>query len=112
MSPNSAETIAVNDVLATVPPDAVISAYYPYVAHLDHRYRIYQWPTPFRATYWGLYNQEGERLPFSNQIQYIVVPLDLSGVDEQVFHSISNQFTLISRGGGLGVYERIPARGP
>jgi uncharacterized membrane protein len=112
MSPNSAETIAVNDVLATVPADAVVSAYYPYVAHLDHRALIYQWPTPFRATYWGLYNEEGERLPFSKQIQYVVVPLDLSGVDEQVFKSISSQFTLISQGGGVGVYERTSARGP
>ena len=50
-----------------VPPSAVVSAYYPYVAHLDHRTRIYQWPTPFRATYWGLYTQEGQRLPFAGR---------------------------------------------
>jgi uncharacterized membrane protein len=106
MSPTSPQTLAINKVIATVPPDAVVSAYYPFVAHLDHRVRIYQWPTPFRATYWGLYNQEGERLPFADQVQYLVLPIDLNGIDEQVFQSISEQFTLVEQGGGVGVYVR------
>jgi uncharacterized membrane protein len=106
MSPRSPQAIAIDQVLETVPPNAVISAYYPYVSHLDHRVRIYQWPTPFRATYWGLYNEEGQRLSYSSDVQYLVLPVDLSGVDEQVFRSIESQFTLIAQGGDVGIYKR------
>jgi len=111
MSPDSSQTIEINAALAAVPPDADVSAYYPLVAHLDHRVDIYQWPTPFRATYWGLYTQEGERLPMSDQVQYLVLPLELTGVDQQVFQSISDQFTLVSEGGGVGVYKRTSPGG-
>jgi hypothetical protein len=85
----------------------VVSAFYDFVPHLDHRVRIYQWPTPFRATYWGLYTQEGQRLPFSNQIQYLVIPSVLSGVDQTVFESIDSDFQLVGQGGGASVYRRI-----
>ena len=101
-SPTSPQVRAINTVLRDVPPSAVVSAYYPYVAHLDHRVRIYQWPTPFRATYWGLYNEEGQRLPFSGDVQYLVLPTVLTGVDQSVFNSIANQFQVVGEGGGVG----------
>jgi uncharacterized membrane protein len=106
LNPSSPEVAAINGVLGRVPPDAVVSASYPYVAHLDHRVRIYQWPTPFRATYWGLYNQEGQRLPFAGQVQYLVIPTLLYGVDQTVFTSISADFALVAAGGGVSVYRR------
>ena len=95
-----------------VPPNAVVSAYYPYVAHLDHRTRIYQWPTPFSAQYWGLYTQEGQRLPFADQVQYVVLPSDLSTIspsDEAVWTTISRQFETVGQGGGVVVYRRVAA---
>ena len=106
-SPNSPQVLAINSLLRLVPPHAVVSAYYPYVAHLDHRTRIYQWPTPFRATYWGLYTQEGQRLPFADQVQYVVVPVDLSPNDLLVLMSISKQYLAIGQQGGVVVYRRI-----
>lgn len=105
-APNSPQVLAVNQALKAVPANAVISADYPFIAHLDHRVRAYQWPTPFRATYWGLYKQEGQRLPFAGQIQYLVVQTDMSPDDSAVFTSIANQFTLVARGGGVSVYRR------
>jgi uncharacterized membrane protein len=107
MAPNDPVTIEINKVLKDVPPNAVVSAQYLFVPHLDHRTRIYQWPTPFRATYWYLYTQEGQRLPFANQVQYLVLPLQLAPSDQPVFDSISSQFKLIDQGGGVGVYRRI-----
>ncbi|MBV9661162.1 MAG: DUF2079 domain-containing protein [Acidimicrobiales bacterium] len=105
-APASAEVRAVNRALEAVPPDAVVSADYPFVAHLDHRTRAYQWPTPFRANYWGLYKQESQRLPFAGQIQYLVIRTDLPPDDARTFASIANQFTLVARGGGVSVYRR------
>jgi uncharacterized membrane protein len=109
MSPTSPQTLGINAVLRDVPPNAVVSAYYPFVAHLDHRTRIYQWPTPFSAQYWGLYTQERQRLPFANQVQYVVLPADLADIspsDEVVWESISRQFATVGQGGGVVVYRR------
>ncbi len=111
MSPASPQTRAINAVLRDVPPHAIVSAYYPYVAHLDHRTRIYEWPTPFSAQYWGLYTQEGQRLPFAGTVQYLVLPLpaDLSPPDRAVWRSISRNFVAVGQGGGVVVYRRIGA---
>ncbi len=107
MNPNGAQVAAINRALSNVPADAAVSAYYPYVPHLDHRLQIYQWPTPFKANYWGLYKQEGQRLPFSGQVQYVVVPTFLFGEDQAVFSSIASDFELVAEGGGVSVYRRI-----
>jgi uncharacterized membrane protein len=107
MNPDGAQVAAINRALRNVPPDAVVSAYYPYVPHLDHRLQIYQWPTPFRANYWGLYKQEGQRLPVSDQVQFVVVPSFLFGEDQAVFSSIAPNFALVAEGGGVSVYRRI-----
>ncbi len=105
-SPNSPEVHDVNSVLRALPPTAVVSAYYPYVSHIDHRVRIYMWPTPFRAQYWGLYTQEGQRLPFADQIQYVALPTNLTGTDEAVFTSISSQFHVVAQTGDVALYRR------
>jgi uncharacterized membrane protein len=106
-SPSSPQVLAVNSLLRLVPANAVVSAYYPYVAHLDHRTRIYEWPNPFRAEYWGLYSQEGQRLPFADQVQYVVLPVGLSDPDRQVLASISKQYVAVGQQGGVVVYRRL-----
>jgi uncharacterized membrane protein len=106
-SPSSPQVLAINSVLRRVPPHAVVAAYYPYVAHLDHRTRIYEWPTPFRAAYWGTYQQEGKRLPFADQVQYLVLPSVLTGSDEAVFTSIAKHYNAIAEDGGVTVYRRL-----
>ena len=108
-NPASPQVRAINAVLRDVPPHAVVSAYYPYVAHLDHRTQIYEWPTPFAAQYWGLYTQEGQRLPFAGTVQYLVLPLpvDLSPSDRHVWNSISRDFVPVGQGGGVVVYRRV-----
>lgn len=107
--PSSPQVRAINAVLRDVPPHAIVSAYYPYVAHLDHRTKIYEWPTPFAAQYWGLYKQEGQRLPFAGTVQYLVIPLpaDLAPNDLATWDSISRQFVPVGQGGGVVVYRRV-----
>ncbi len=106
-APDSPAVRAVNQALRAVPPNAVVSAAYPYVSHLDHRLYCYQWPTPFLATYWGLYNQEGQTLPFAGRIQYLVIPADRSGDDAKAFDPIARQFQMVASGGGVEVYRRV-----
>jgi uncharacterized membrane protein len=106
-SPHSAEVADINAALRSLPANAVVSAWYPYVAHIDHRVRIYMWPTPFSASYWGLYTQEGQRLPFASEIQYIVLPTTLVASDEKVLASIASQYRVIDTVGDVRVYEKV-----
>ena len=106
-SPSSPQVHDIDIVLKALPPNAVVSAYYPYVAHIDHRTRIYMWPNPFRAEYWDTFKQEGQRLPFADQIQYLVLPTDLTGSDGQVFASIASQFKIIALAGDVAVYHKL-----
>jgi uncharacterized membrane protein len=106
-APDSPAVLAVNQALRAVPPNAVVSAAYAYVSHLDHRVYCYQWPTPFRATYWGLYTQEGQLLPSAGQVQYLVIPTLRTGLDETTFDAVSSQFRVVTSGGGASVYERV-----
>jgi uncharacterized membrane protein len=106
LSPSDPEVTAINGALRGLPPYAVVSAYYPYVAHIDHRTRVYMWPTPFSAHYWGLYQQEGQRLSFAGQIQYLVLPVDLTGSDAATFATISHEYRIVRQVGDVAVYRK------
>ena len=105
--PGGPVVAAENLALRAVPAHADISAAYPYISHLDHRVEVYQWPTPFRATYWYLYQQEGQTLPMAAQVQYLVIPTQLSSSDAAVFAAIADQFHVVAQGGGVSVYHRV-----
>ena len=98
-----------NAVIARIPPDAVVSAWYPYVSHIDHRTRIYMWPTPFAAKYWDTYHQEGQRLPFAGQIQYLLLPTYPGGLapdDARVLAGIAPHFRVVYQVGAVALYKR------
>ena len=77
-SPHTSEVAAIHSVTAALPPNAVVSVYDWYVTHVDHRQRVYLWPTPFDAQHWGLFQQEGRQLPFANDVQYLLLPTNLT----------------------------------
>jgi len=104
-SPSSLEVTDINRAVAAVPPQAVVSAWYPYVAHLDQR-TVYMWPTPFAARYWGLYTEEGRRLPFAAQVGYLVLPTGLTGGDAATLAGISPRYEVVDRVGDVAVYRR------
>ena len=97
-------------VMAHLPPNAVVSAWYPFVSHIDHRTRIYMWPTPFSAKFWGLYKQEGQRLAFADQIRYVLMPTDpadLTADDLRVLAEIRPHFRVDYQRGPVALYERV-----
>ncbi len=105
-SASKPEVHDINAVLAALPPNAVVSAHYSFVAHLDHRVRAYQWPTPFRATYWGVWTQEGQRLAFADQVQYLFLPVQLSPDDQRVFEQIQPDFHVVKQVGFAMLLKR------
>jgi hypothetical protein len=91
-----------------IPPNAVVSAWYLVVPHVDHRTQIYLWPTPFETQNYGLFNNDGVRLPVASKVQYLVLPVALDSEDDSsVFASISKNFTLVTSDAGVGLYKRI-----
>ena len=106
LSPSSPEVHDIDTVLHSLPPNADVAAYYPYVSHIDHRVNIYMWPNPFYAEYWDRFQQEGQRLPQAAQIQYLVLPTDLTD-HPQVFAAEARHFRIEVQAGDVALYERI-----
>jgi uncharacterized membrane protein len=98
---------ALNGLEDRLPPNAVVAAWYPLVAHIDQRTQVYVWPTPFSASNWGLLNDTGVRLRVASQVQYLLLPKQLSAPnDVAVFKRISGGYRLVQSGGGFGLYEK------
>ncbi len=91
---------------AAIPPGEVVSAYYAYVAHVDHRVRCYQWPTPFRAHYWGLYTEEGRPLPVAAEVGYLFLPTRLAPADRAVLDAIRGQFRVVRTDAQATLWQR------
>lgn len=94
-----------------LPDDAVVSSWHSYIPHVAHRERIYQWPTPFRAAYWGTFDQEGQELRFSGEIEYLLLPTTLSPDTAEVLERIRDDFAVVDQNDTTTLYRRrgLPA---
>jgi uncharacterized membrane protein len=110
-SPKSEAVRHINNVKDEIPDNAVISVYHSFAPHVAHRERVYMWPTPFSAVYWNTSEQEGQRLPQADDVEYLMLPPNLSEKPE-VFDSIKGNFVEVARGQtdigeGAVLYKRI-----
>lgn len=106
-APNSAAVSAFSKLERKIPPNAIVSAWYLFVPHLDHRTQIYLWPTPFDTQNYGLFNNNGTVLPIASKVQYLVLSIPVSpSEDESVFTPLSKEFTLIAHDDGIGLFKR------
>ena len=96
----------IREAIGLIPKDASVSAVYNYVPHIDHRERIYMFPTPFRATYWGTQRQEGERLPEADTVDYVFVPSYLDNEPAIVLDSIRAEYETVYEDGGVTLLRR------
>ncbi len=71
---------AMRDAIALVPDDAAVTATYTMLPHLTHREQIYNWPNPWVPSYWG--NDDTERLPDPEVIEFVVVDRSQVGADQ------------------------------
>jgi uncharacterized membrane protein len=95
-SPTYSAVSDIHQVEKALPPGAVVSVYYSYASHVDHRTRVYMWPTPFAASSWKTFKQEGQRLPEANDVEYLLLP---PTIDDHpgVFDKIRTQFVEVAR---------------
>ena len=106
VSPTSIQPLA--SLESEIPSNAVVSAWYPIVAHLDARTQIYVWPNPFYASNWGVATSlDGTRLPVSSQVQYLLLPVPLTSTENPaVFSKIASDYRVIGEQGGFALYEQ------
>jgi uncharacterized membrane protein len=88
-----------------IPPKAVVSATHSFAPHIDHRERIYMFPTPFAANTRGLYDQEGKRLPFADEVEYVFIAPDLDD-HQKDWDKVKDGFTLVVEGRYCALYIR------
>jgi uncharacterized membrane protein len=106
-SPNSAAVRAFATLDDKIPPNAIVSAWYLFVPHLDHRTQIYLWPTPFDTQNYGLFNNNGTVLPIASKVQYLVLQIPVNtSEDLNIFQPLAKQFKLIAHDDGIGLFKR------
>jgi uncharacterized membrane protein len=94
-------------LIAKIPDDAVVSSDYGLAPHLSHRRQIYMWPNPFRASYWGRFDREGERLPVASEVEYVLVYRHLENPDEQqILADLMPKLRLIDQTDKYALYRR------
>ena len=96
---------AISYVERAIPPNAIVAAWYPYVAHIDHRTQIYVWPNPFSTANWGL-GTNNLRLPAASMTAYLMLPVPLTSSDDpEVFDKIKRNYRLVRSDDHVGLYE-------
>ncbi len=110
-SPSGQSVPHLKRAFALIPNDAVVSAHYSYVPHIDHREEIYMFPNPFAASYWGTFKQEGQRLPQADRVEYIVLPTVLDANPQAVFDRIRPEFDVVYEAGNVTLLRKKAAPG-
>ncbi|HWC12570.1 MAG TPA: hypothetical protein VG455_15280, partial [Acidimicrobiales bacterium] len=63
-------------------------------------------PTPFKAIYWGTFDDEGERLPEADTVDYVFVPTSLDPEPRAVLDTIRDEFETVYEQGGVTLLRR------
>jgi uncharacterized membrane protein len=92
-----------------IPREAVVSAYYGWATHIDHRTHIYEFPVPWHAQNWGTFKQEGQRLPEADTVEYILLPPSaLEERDRTILESVRVDFDVAYEHDGVLLLRRRP----
>ena len=106
--PGSASVASFRRAARLIPKNAVVSAYHQYVPQLGHREEIYMFPNPWKASNWGTFEQEGQRLPQADRVEYIIVPVGLTAESKAVLDGIRSEFTMAYDQDGVQLFLRRP----
>jgi hypothetical protein len=100
--------IAARELFAVIPNEAVVSAYHPLTAQLARRERIYSFPNPFQRSLYGVdVFARGDRLPFAEEIEYVMLPAVLDEAASEVWSQESGRFRIVGSNAWWIVYKRL-----
>ncbi len=105
-SPDGVSIPYIRQALAMVPKNAILTAHYSYVPHMNHRVKIYMFPNPFKANYWGTFKTEGQRLPEADTVEFVMMPTLLDPEPQAVMDQIRPEFETIFEAGNVTLLKR------
>jgi len=105
-NPGGAMVTSFHQAARMLPADAVVSTSYAWLPQIDHREQVYMFPNPWKASYWGTFKQEGQRLPQSDQVQYLLLPSQLDPEPKAVFDAIKEGFDVLYDQEGVVLLRR------
>lgn len=90
-----------------------MSARSRYSSHLTHRERIYDFPNPFAAYYWGDGSLGGTRLPDADAVEYVLErPKLMSGPSAEIWPTLYHEGLVeIFSKDGVVLLRRVEAPG-
>ncbi len=107
-SPSHPAVTAAHDAMDQIPADAVVSAFHTLTAHMARRERIYAFPVPFRRVLYGPnVFAKGDRLPFADEVQYVVLPRNPEGETASDWSLESGAFDVVYGNDWWTVYRRV-----
>lgn len=112
--PGSPRAVAARQAIELIPDDAAVSAAYPYVPHLTHRRQVYEWPNPWRASYWGDWTREGSRLPVADDVDHLLLTTAVLDDDDhgRIARRLARtEFTRVFEAEGIVLLSRRTAGG-
>lgn len=99
--------LAARVAMTKIPSDAVVSAYHPLTAQLARRQRIYAFPVPFKRVLYGMdVFATGDILPFTSDIEFVILPLAMDEGTQKIWREVSAQFAISYANEWWVVYER------
>ena len=108
--PSNPWASSARQIIADIPPDAVVSAHYRITPHIAHRTEIYQFPTPFRAVLYGPNgNVDGPRIPNrAERVEFVVLSTNINDYSHADWLLIESAFALVDVNDHWLLYERLP----
>lgn len=107
-SASNPSVVAAKELFAVIPDDAVVSAYHPLTAQLARRERIYSFPNPFQRSLYGPdVFARGDRLPFAEEVEYVMLPAVLDEAANLVWSQESPRFRVVGSNAWWIVYKRL-----
>jgi uncharacterized membrane protein len=104
---------AAHEAMELIPEDAVISADYRFVTHLDHRTEIYEFPCPWRAVNWADKSAGSKSLPERvARVEYALVSSEMNVESTEVREELmaSDEFEVVYDKGGVILLKRLPGQ--
>jgi uncharacterized membrane protein len=109
---NAPDVQAIAEAVTLIPDDAVVACRSRISTHLSHRVQIYDFPTPFYASYYGDDSMDRQRLPVADNVQYVLdMPDRLSDVGARVFLALQQDegFRQIYSKNGVVLLRKVTA---
>ncbi len=107
-SPSHPSVAAAHQAIGQVPPQGVVAAYHTLTAHMARRERVYAFPVPFRRVLYGPnVFAKGDRLPFAEEVRYVILPRELEGEVALDWQREQSFFRVIFGNAWWTVYERL-----